>query len=75
MSWEIENKTKNKDFEINIDIYRNSDSGNRFSGKFYIDFMSSIFFFICLNTIKVSFEFNANFSKKSVFRRLARVNL
>ena len=50
---EIENKQKTENFEMNIDIYRYSDSGNRFSGKFYVDFMSPIFFFIffCLNTI------------------------
>ena len=36
----MENKQKIEDFEIKIDIYRYSDSGNRFSGKFYVDFMS-----------------------------------
>ena len=43
-SQKIENKQKIKNFEIKIDIYRYSDSGNRFSGKFYVDFMSPKFF-------------------------------
>ena len=52
----IENKQKNKDFEVKIDIlYRYSDSGNRFSGKFHVDFMSPIFFqsFTCLSIIEI----------------------
>ena len=35
------NKQKKLVFKIKIDIY--SDSGNRFCGKFYVDFMSSVF--------------------------------
>ena len=52
-SQEIENKQKIEDFEMKIDIYRYADSRNRFSGKFYVDFMCPIFFFtfIGLNTI------------------------
>ena len=34
---EIEKKSKNKDFEIMIDVKIDSDSVIQFSGKFYFD--------------------------------------
>ena len=54
---------------MKIDVYRYSDSGNGFSEKFYVDFMSPIFFFIffCLNTIKIKSHVNIKLSRKPVF--------
>ena len=34
---EIDNKPENDDFEAFFDININSDKGNRFSGKFYVE--------------------------------------
>ena len=66
---EIENKQKIEDFEMKTDIYRYSDSGDRFSEKFYVDFLSPIFFlfFTYLNIVKIKSEVNVNFSKNVVF--------
>ena len=55
---------------MKIDIFMYSDNRNRFSGKFYVDFIPRIFFFLfllCLNTIKIKLKENVKFSKKPVF--------
>ena len=62
---------------MKIDVYRYSNSGNRFSGKFYVDFMSPIFFFIfffCLNTIKIKSQVNIKLSKKPFFLSLGKAS-
>ena len=59
-----------------IDIYRYSDSRNRFSGKFYVDFMSPIFFFIfiCRNTIKIKSQVKIKLLKKTGLLSLGRAS-
>ena len=45
-----------------------SDNVNRFSRKFYVDFMVGIFIFrLCLNTIKIKLKEIVKFSKKNGF--------
>ena len=57
-------------------MYRYSDSRNRFTGKFYVDFMSPIFLFIFigLNVIQIKSEVNIKLSKKTVFLSLGRAS-
>ena len=54
---------------MKIEIYRYSDSGNRFRGKLDVEFMSPIFFFIFirLSTIKIKSQVNIKLSKNPVF--------
>ena len=52
--------------------YTYSDSGNRFSGKFYVDFMPPIFFSNFYLPIKIKSEISIEISKKTGILSLGR---